>query len=151
MSSDLSSPQNLSFVSLIPLLMALFFTMAPSWALYCIIVFWQHWMKRQGPIETAGLVIVTEKLWVKARAVFFCLVLLGGSLFFAFRRRLMWMAALQRTILGGERMAAVWLHDAQIQKQVSHSNWAWSQYVQYIWDKDEQRNGLQLLFGCVCL
>lgn len=32
------------------------------------------------------------------------------------------MAAVQRTLLGGERMAAVWLHDAQIQKHVSCTN-----------------------------
>lgn len=32
------------------------------------------------------------------------------------------MAAVQRTIPGGERMAALWLHDAQIQKHVSHTN-----------------------------
>lgn len=32
------------------------------------------------------------------------------------------MAAVQRTLLGGERVAAVWLHDAQIQKHVSHTN-----------------------------
>lgn len=32
------------------------------------------------------------------------------------------MAAVQRTLLGGECMAALWLYDAQIQKHVSHTN-----------------------------
>lgn len=34
------------------------------------------------------------------------------SICLAIRRRLMWMAAIQRTLHGGERVATVWLHDA---------------------------------------
>lgn len=30
------------------------------------------------------------------------------------------MAAVQRTLPGGERVAALWLHDAQVQKHVSN-------------------------------
>lgn len=33
------------------------------------------------------------------------------------------MAAVQRTLLGGERVAALWLYDAQIQKHVSPINY----------------------------
>ncbi|CAG14767.1 unnamed protein product, partial [Tetraodon nigroviridis] len=35
--------------------------------------------------------------------------------------RLVRVAAVQRTLPGGERVAALWLHDAQIQKHVSNT------------------------------
>ena len=47
------------------------------------------------------------------------------------------MAAVQRTLLGGERVAAVWLHDAQVQKHVSHANCSRLLYVQYIRQRSE--------------
>lgn len=44
------------------------------------------------------------------------------------------MAAVQRTLLGGGCMAALWLHDAQIQKHVSHTT---SEVITlHVWDKD---------------
>lgn len=126
------------------LLMASFCTtMAPSRALYCILVFWQRWMEIQGTIETAGFSHSHRKAVSESPSrVFFvvvcfvCVVLLVVSVCLASRRRLMWVAAVQRTLLGGERMAAVWLHDAQIQKHVSHLNYARLQCVQCVWDKD---------------
>lgn len=59
------------------------------------------------------------------------------------------MAAVQRTLLGGERVAAVWLHDAQIQKHVSHTNCARLLYSMR--NKDSCVFQLQMRFVCVCL
>lgn len=41
------------------------------------------------------------------------------------------MAAVERTLLGGERLAALWLYDAQIQKHVSHTNCVMLLYIQW--------------------
>lgn len=59
-----------------------------------------------------------------------------GYLCLVSRQRLMRLAAVQRTILGGERMAALWLHDAQIQKHVSRTQLCtFYHLLEYAWDK----------------
>lgn len=106
--------------------------MAPSTALYYI---WVHWPGLRHD----------KMLWKSQERYFFhsFLSLLVDSLCLASRRWLMWMAAFQRTLLGGEHMAAVWLHDAQIQKHVSHTNCARLLQVPRVCSTDKSKKILQ--------
>lgn len=67
--------------------------------------------------------------WKQEQCLIFDLLsLMVGYLCLVSRQRLMRLAAVQRTILGGECVAALWLHDAQIQKHVSHTRTFYHMY-----------------------